>query len=76
MKNMDLALLDELIKKCEAKMGSPFKKKSKEEPMGEEVAEKEDDEEPMALVVEKSEPMEGEEEDLSELLELYKKIKA
>jgi hypothetical protein len=77
MEDMDLSLLDELIARCEAKMGSKFKKKQPEAAPVEEPEEGIEEEAPEAeLVEESSEPKdEMSEEDRELLEEMYRKIK-
>lgn len=77
MKNsIDLDLLNELIKKCESKMASPFRK-NKEPMEGLGKSDEVSEDEPTEMMAEKSEQMPEEEAvDMDALMELYKKIKA
>ncbi len=73
MKDIDMELLNDLIEKCEAKMGQPFKK-SKPEPKEEP---QEEESEGLAVLLSGDEESEDEHDDtdLQDLIEMYKKLK-
>lgn len=79
LKDIDTDLLDELISHCETTMASPFKKAKPEAAAivieKTEEGDEEDLHEEVAVEESADESSEGDDMDLEELLELYKKIK-